>query len=180
MPSDLSFRQQSCTDEASEMGYPQGVHEWLTEIYGCENDEAAVQEVGPVTCYEGRLLTFPNILQHKVQPFSLKYPDKPGHRKILALFLVDPGIRIISTANVPPQQKDWWSQEVDRQIAGTGKALGKLSNEIKDKVFEQVEDFPISMETAKELRLKLMEERSIYVTNQVSSFEKHTFSLCEH
>jgi hypothetical protein len=24
----------------------------------------------------------------------------------LALFLVDPGIRVISTANVPPQQRD--------------------------------------------------------------------------
>lgn len=180
MPSDLGFRQQSHADEAGDMGYPQGVHEWLTEIYGCENDQAAVQEVGPVTCYEGRLLTFPNILQHQVQPFSLKYPEMPGHRKILALFLVDPGIRIISTANVPPQQRDWWSEEVDRQTAGTGKALGKLSNEIKDKVFQEVEDFPISIETAKELRLKLMEERSSYVTNQVSAFEKNTFSLCEH
>lgn len=180
MPSQLAFRQQSDTDEASEMNYPQGVHDWLTEIYGCENDRAAVQEVGSVVCSEGRLLTFPNILQHQVQPFSLQDPTKPGHRKILALFLVDPGIRIISTANVPPQQRDWWVEEVDRQVAGSGKALAKLSNEMKDKIFQSVDDFPISMETAKELRLKLMEERKMYVVKQARAFEQRDFSLCEH
>lgn len=131
-------------------------------------------------CTEGRLLTFPNILQHQVQPFSLQDPTKPGHRKILALFLVDPGIRIISTANVPPQQRDWWGEEVDRQTADSGKALAKLSRELKDKVFESVDDFPISMETAKELRLKLMEERKQYGLNQASVFERNEFSLCEH
>jgi hypothetical protein len=88
------------------MGYPQNVHGWLEEVYGCRNEEAAVQEVGSVLCKEGRLLTFPNILQHQVQPFELADKTKKGHRKILALFLVDPGIRVISTANVPPQQKD--------------------------------------------------------------------------
>ncbi|KAH7336297.1 hypothetical protein BKA65DRAFT_458937 [Rhexocercosporidium sp. MPI-PUGE-AT-0058] len=180
MPSQLAFRQQSSTDEASNMNYLQGVHEWLQEIYGCENGDAAVQDVGPVTCSEGRLVTFPNVLQHQVQPFSLRDPAKPGHRKILALFLVDPGIRIISTANVPPQQRDWWGEEVDRQIAGSGKALAKLSAEMKDKIFQGVDDFPISMETAKELRLKLMEERKTYVTTLNRTFRRNDFSLCEH
>lgn len=162
------------------MGYPQGQHDWLTEVFGCSNQEAAVQEVGSVTCSEGRLLTFPNILQHQVQPFSLEDAAKPGHRKILALFLVDPGIRIVSTGNVPPQQKDWWSEEVETQTASSGKALGKLSAELKEKVFQEVEDFPMSMERAKELRLKLMEERKAYVVDQGHKFAYNTFSLCEH
>ena len=102
----LSFRQQSSADDASEMPYPQSVHGWLEDVFGCQNEEAAVQEVGSVLCKEGRLLTFPNILQHQVKPFELADKTKKGHRKILALFLVDPGIRIISTANVPPQQRD--------------------------------------------------------------------------
>ena len=178
--SHLSFRQQSSAEEAGDMNYPQNVHEWLTEIYGCENEEPAVQEVGSIVCREGRLLTFPNILQHRVQPFKLADPTKKGHRKILALFLVDPGIRVISTANVPPQQRDWWGEEVDKQVAGSGKALGKLSAEIRDKVFGEVEDFPIGMEKAKELRLLLMEERKKYVTQHKTAFEKNYFSLCEH
>jgi hypothetical protein len=94
-------------------------------VFGCYPDGPAVQNVGTVTCSEGRLLTFPNILQHQVQPCELANKSKPGHRKILALFLVDPNIRIISTANVPPQQKDWWSEEVDRLTIGS-KAIGKL------------------------------------------------------
>lgn len=94
--------------------------------------------------------------------------------------MVDPGIRIISTANVPPQQRDWWSEEVDRQTACSGKALGKLSTEMKDKIFQSVDDFPISMEKAKEMRLKLMEERKTYVADHDQAFMGHEFSLCEH
>jgi hypothetical protein len=37
-------------------------------------------------------------------------PTKPGHRRSIALWLVDPNLRIISTANVPPQQRDWWAE----------------------------------------------------------------------
>lgn len=178
--SQLAFRQASLTDEVQEIGYPQNVHGWLTEIFGCHQDGPAVQTVGSVSCREGRLLTFPNILQHQVQPFKLADPTKPGHRKILALFLVDPGIRIISTANVPPQQKEWWSEHVRAQAVGKEMALGKLSTELKDMIFEQVDDFPISMEEAKELRLQLMAERSIFVSTNDDAFEERTFNLCEH
>lgn len=176
----LAFRQQCSEDDAADIGYPQGVHEWLTEIYGCQNDEPCVQEVGSVLCREGRLLTFPNVLQHQVQPFKLADPTKKGHRKILALFLVDPGIRIISTANVPPQQRDWWAEEVTKQTGTSGEAFGKLSAELKDKIIDEVDDFPISMEEAKEIRLKLMVERSKYVSDFKVAFENRSFSLCEH
>ncbi|CZR51823.1 uncharacterized protein PAC_01700 [Phialocephala subalpina] len=178
--SHLAFRQQSSWDDASEISYPQSVHGWLTEVFGCEQDGPAMQDVGAILCREGRLITFPNILQHQVQPFKLLDPTKPGHRKILALFLVDPGIRIISTANVPPQQKDWWSERINNQMARSGKALGKLSNELKDKIVDDVDDFPISMEKAKELRLELMAERSVFVSAHEGVFQEQTFNLCEH
>ncbi|KAF8864890.1 hypothetical protein BDZ45DRAFT_613502 [Acephala macrosclerotiorum] len=176
----LAFRQQSSGDDADEIGYPQSVHGWLTEIFGCEQDGPAMQDVGAILCREGRLITFPNILQHQVQPFKLRDPTKPGYRKILALFLVDPGIRIISTANVPPQQKDWWSEHINNQMTRSGKAMGKLSNELKEKIVEDVDDFPISMEKAKELRLELMAERSVFVSAHEDVFKQHTFNLCEH
>jgi len=104
-----------------------------------------IENLGSVACTEGRLLTFPNLLQHRVEPFSLADPTKPGHRKILALFLVDPNIRIISTANVPPQQKSWWSEIVIKDFAKRGTKLGTLSPEIQEKVFESVDEFPISL-----------------------------------
>lgn len=163
------------------MPYAQNDHEWLEDIFGCVNDGPAVQEVGSVLCREGRLLTFPNLLQHRVLPFKLQDPTKDGHRKILALFLVDPNIRIISTANVPPQQKHWWSEVVDEDITKSGKWMAVLSNELREQVFNAVEDFPLGMDEAKEIRLQLMKERSHYSKNENYRFEEtRTFSLCEH
>jgi len=174
----IAFRQQSSTDDTTDIGYAQDHHEWLSEVFGCEQYGPAVQEVGSVLCREGRLLSFPNTLQHRVQPFHLVDSTRKGHRKILALFLVDPGIRVISTANIPPQQKDWWSEEVLKNLGVDG--LGKLSTELKEKIFDNVDDFPIGIDEAKQLRLKLMEERSKYVVQQKELFEANEFSLCEH
>jgi hypothetical protein len=47
-------------------------------------------------------------------------------------------------------------------------------------VFDQVQDFPISLEEAKELRLKLMEERKMFVLENEKMLDGCTFSLCEH
>lgn len=59
--------------------------------------------------------------QHRVSSFRLQDPTQPGHRRFLALWLVDPHQRIVSTANVPPQQLDWWADAVfgaDRPATG--------------------------------------------------------------
>lgn len=174
--SHLAFRQQSKAEDAEEIPYPQSQHDWLEEVFGCENEGPAVQEVGVVNTMEGRLLTWPNILQHKVQPFHLADPTQPGHRKILALFLVDPNIRITSTANVPCQRKDWWIEAVQQQ----GGTLPSLPAELRNHVFEDVDDFPIGLDEAKALRLELMEERKSYVKLQDEIFQEEQFSLCEH
>lgn len=164
----------------ADLEYPQEIHGWLTDIFGCEQNGATVQEVGSVLCKEGRLITFPNILQHQVQPFRLADPTKPGHRKILALFLVDPRIKIISTANVPPQQRDWQSEKSERPFSGTDVTSAGLGGELKEGIFDTMKEYPIGLEEAKENRLKLMKERKHFVLEQSSTFESHTFSLCEH
>lgn len=176
--SSLAFRQQSSTDDTADIGYAQEHHDWLQVVFGCENQEAAVQYVGSVETNEGRLLTWPNILQHQVQPFELADPTKPGHRKILAFFLVDPNIRIISTANVPCQQKEWWWSEVVGK-AGKG-AVSGLPVELQDTIYKGVEESPIDLEEAKRLRLELMKERKRFVVTHKSTFEGIQFSLCEH
>ncbi|KAF8885766.1 hypothetical protein BD779DRAFT_1673492 [Infundibulicybe gibba] len=140
----LAFRQQCDGEEASrEIRYEQDAHDWLKIIFGAEQEGPTTQEIGAIETKEGRLITFPNILQHRVQPFSLADPSKPGHRKILALFLVDPHIRIISTANVPCQRRDWWRERV---CENGPHMLTNLPLELQDQVYEQVEQFPISME----------------------------------
>jgi Protein of unknown function (DUF4246) len=160
---------------AEDINYEQEHHDWLPEVFGCHQDGSSVQYVGGVATKEGRLVTFPNIFQHRVMPFQLQDGTKPGHRKILALFLVDPHIRIISSANVPCQQRAWWAQEIRGQ-----EPFQILPTELQNEVIRKVEEFPISIEEAKELRLELMEERKVFVQKHDQRFASETFSLCEH
>lgn len=66
-----------------------------------------------------------------MRPFELVDSTKPGHRKILALFLVNPRHPIISTANIPCQQKAWWAHEI-RDIG----PLGAVPTEVADRILE--------------------------------------------
>lgn len=122
---------------------------------------------------EGRLIAFPNVLQHRVQPFSLQDRSRPGHRKILALFLVDPHQRIISTANVPPQRNDWWAEEI---VNGR---IGDLPTELTEMITLSANDWPMGMEEAKELREELMIERTANV-DRVDSAVFDEVNFCEH
>jgi hypothetical protein len=120
------------------------------------------------------MLAFPNTLQHRVQPFRLEDPTRAGHRRFLVLWLVDPNYRIISTANVPPQQHDWLAPEtIDRVLADRDLAV-----ELQDMIKEHANDYPMSLETAKELRLELMQERTKLMPSVEQGFE--SYNLCEH
>ncbi|MEV6548438.1 DUF4246 domain-containing protein [Streptomyces sp. NPDC051597] len=98
----LSFR--AALDDPE---YEQNDDNGVREVYGLENEDSLNQILGSASTPEGRCLAFPNILQHRVAPFRLADATRPGHRKILAFFLVDPSERIVSTSDVPPQQP--WS-----------------------------------------------------------------------
>ncbi|MFF9277059.1 DUF4246 domain-containing protein [Streptomyces griseosporeus] len=87
--------------------YEQNDDNGMREVYGLENEDALNQVLGSASTPQGRCLAFPNILQHRVGSFRLADPTRPGHRKILAFFLVDPSEKIVSTSDVPPQQP--WS-----------------------------------------------------------------------
>jgi hypothetical protein len=126
-----------------------------------------VQEIGKVLTKPGRILAFPNVLQHKVGSFELQDKSKPGHRKILAMFLVDPHIKILSTANVPPQRRDWWAAEV-RKVG----PFAKLPAELFDHIIEDVDDFPISWERACEAREELMNERGTLTSDYEEMLEQ--------
>ena len=164
----------SATKMASHIQYESNYHDWLPAIFGCEQGESGVQVVGSIETREGRLLTFPNIFQHEAQPFSLVDPKKPGHHKILTLYLVDPSFPILSTANVPCQQRDWWKDH----ILHLGTGLDRLPVELQDAVFEGVTDaFPLGLDEAKDLRLKLMDDRKALSIKQDAAFKASEFSL---
>ncbi|KAJ3562998.1 hypothetical protein NP233_g9227 [Leucocoprinus birnbaumii] len=173
----LNFRSSVDSDHLENgVGYEQHDNDWLDVIYGLENWQPLIQELGGIQAREGRLVTFPNILQHQVQPFRLVDPTKPGHRKILAFFLVDPNIKIISTANVPCQRQDW-----REELVLESSVLAKLPAELRDIVVKSRDEFPISLNEAKVVREELMEERKEYVLGyQDQNFKNTSVSLCEH
>lgn len=162
--------------------YEQGEFQFL-RVFGFEPDaggfggEPITQNLGGVTCREGRLLTFPNTLQHCVSPFSLADPSRPGHRKILAFFLIDPSRRIISTANVPPQREDWCNEWADAMQKSLGQ---RLPGELQNMIMKDVDFAPMTMDEAKEYRLELMEERGAKAADASRDFELGGFHLCEH
>lgn len=98
----LSFR--TALDDPD---YEQNDDGGVREVYGLENEGALNQLLGSAPTPAGRCLAFPNVLQHRVGSFRLEDPTRPGYRKILAFFLVDPSETIVSTSDVPPQQP--WS-----------------------------------------------------------------------
>jgi len=163
-------------DSLGYVHYPRHEHSWLTTVFGFDNGDSAVQEIGDILALPGRLVTFPNILLHCVNSFRLSDRSKPGHRKILALFLVDPNIRVISTANVPPQQQDWWAGEV-MQLQDS--LISNFPPELQKEIVMQAQ-FPMELGEAKRLREELMAERREYGDMHEEEFERHTFSLCEH
>lgn len=65
----------------------------------------------------------------------MKDRTKPGHRRFIALWLVDPFHRIISTANVPPQQLSWWAEAVFGTESQAAK--GEMPSELFQVLLEQ-------------------------------------------
>lgn len=158
-------------------------HYFLQKVYGFGDDVNGygegdiTQNLGGVICKEGRLLVFPNTVQHRVSPFSLADPSKPGHRKILALFLVDPHRRVISSANVPPQREDWGAEK----LGLVTRAISRLPAEIQDKIAGHLDMYRLmNLDEARFFRRVLMEERGLREEFDNECFQSGNFNLCEH
>ncbi|KAL4904320.1 hypothetical protein BDW74DRAFT_29391 [Aspergillus multicolor] len=178
----LSFRHRADVDYIQDVSYEQGQFEFLRVFgfdrnAGSSDDAPITQDLGGVSCRTGRLLTFPNTLQHRVSPFSLADRSKPGHRKIVALFLIDPNRRIISTANVPPQREDWCNEWIETTY---DLLASRLPVELQDIIHEHLDFTPMTMDEAKVYRQELMDERSSKSESENDLFTLGGFSLCEH
>lgn len=208
--SSLSFRMHTSArqDVFQETGgSSQDEFHWLECNYGTSftHGGACAQNYGSVKTPQGRFLAFPNTFQNRVSSFRLADPTRPGHQRYIALWLVNPYCRIISTANVPPQQQDWWTGsafgETKDARASTASHLpphivqilrekgialpdngsrAKLPPELLAMVDEEFDLSTMSLEQAKEQRLKLMEDRTARRAEILEIWNQTTYDLGEH
>ncbi|KAG9020178.1 hypothetical protein FRB95_004959 [Tulasnella sp. JGI-2019a] len=146
-------------------------------VWGLDHTCDSNQVIGGVKTTQGRCIAFPNIYQHQVSPFRLQDANKPGHRKILALFLVNPKQRIPSTSDIPPQQ-----EHLAREAMGSASTTSLLSTmppELLNMVAKQVDSL-MTLEEAKAYRLELMDERTAGVVEQNETYFATEFNMCEH
>ncbi|EYB21945.1 hypothetical protein FG05_30656 [Fusarium graminearum] len=206
-PSSIKFRMQASPyqdDYQERVG--QDSFNWSEQVYGTAlRDGDCLQQYGSVEKKQGRLLAFPNVFHHRVSPFELQDKTKPGHRRFIALWLVDPHTRIINTGNVPPQQLSWWvenafgnldTEDVPhpiakmvsdaapdhpgiRAVAESGKPLPE---ELMIMIRREAGDSAMLMSLleAKEHRLKLMEERTKKQHEAEWGWSRAQYSFCEH
>ncbi|KAI0742038.1 hypothetical protein C8Q80DRAFT_1357212 [Daedaleopsis nitida] len=172
----LAFRAQvGQSGDGDDMPYQQSDNRGYQIAFGFRGDEPMNQELGHVVAAEDKCVAFPNRWQHRVEPFALADTTRPGHRKILCFFLVDPFVRIHSTADVPPQQRDWYEAEMERIPA-----LRALPQELFDMISRYVLDGTMTREDAEEVREELMEERANFVVTHNELVFGIQMNLCEH
>jgi len=116
------------------------------------------RDAGKVQTKFGRLLCFPNIMQHCLKEARLEDATKPGYRKILVFFLVDPNKEVVSSGTVPPPCKAW------------AEAEGIPTDDIS---FQ-------SLEQARNHRENLMFTRKFYVVSQNETIFERECTFCEH
>ncbi|KAM3498035.1 hypothetical protein MY10362_008627 [Beauveria mimosiformis] len=157
-------------DLTGELDYTQNDFDSIKRAFGIDPEGSTMQDIGEVSTRQGRAIFFPNILQHRVSPFRLKDASLPGHRKIVALFLVDPAIPIISTANVPPQQRGWWRNAKDgkedvkgESVGAAGPADGLMDGEEAGRIMEE-----------------LMAERTMHQDKSNHDLRELDWDFCEH
>lgn len=122
---------------------------FLSEPIGFYN----YQHIGSLAMPQGRLIAFPNTLDHRLEPFQLIDDKRPGHYRWLTLYLVDPHYRVCSTRNVPPQQHDWWAESVGRDLVRAG-----LPKETVDHIMGDTDSWPMGVEEAHWHREQIVKE----------------------
>ena len=129
--------------------------------------DSLVQNIGDVVAKTHRCVAFPNLYQHQVQPFNLEDPTKPGHRKMLAFFLVDPTRRVPSTTDVAPQQREWVTEAM--HSAGVNSRFARLPVEILEMISEENEATMTRLD-AELYRGELMAERTVFAEENNEAF----------
>ncbi|KAG5222361.1 DUF4246 family protein [Salix suchowensis] len=135
--------------------------------WGLRDVDPCVQYIGSIPNLEaGFGVVFPNIYQHQLAPFRLADPKKPGRLTCVSFWLIDPDISsngllsseighhkaVPSTADVPPQQKEWVAETLDEVIDR------QVPMEVVERILESTEGLLDAAE-ANRVRQEILDER---------------------
>ncbi|KFY47191.1 hypothetical protein V495_02065 [Pseudogymnoascus sp. VKM F-4514 (FW-929)] len=155
----ITFRQEVWTQPGNYGCYSDD-NDSFAEVFGLDHSQYAdgpsMQELGSVSLQKGRLLTWPNTLQHRHEPIEIVNKSAPGHRRFITLCLVDPHYRICSTRNVSPQRHDWW---IKSALASANLAARGVPPEVNDMITGYTDEWPIGMEEAERNKVDMMDEQ---------------------
>ncbi|KAL8658295.1 MAG: hypothetical protein Q9226_001111 [Calogaya cf. arnoldii] len=112
----ISFRHRCDSEDLMSLNALTRTTKETEDVYGVKDLEPAVQEQGSVVINEGRVISFPNVFQTKINPIKLNPSAKTGHLKMFVMHLIDPNRRIMSTSMVPCQRRDWWARETVQKV----------------------------------------------------------------
>lgn len=146
--------------------YEQDDKDCCMDFFGLKDGDTMSRYIGNVKAEQGRVTIFPNCFQHHVDAFSLKDKTKPGHRKILCFFFVEPRNNVLKATDIVPPQNEAWVND----------------KSLMDKYFPGIDTSEITTmteEEAKEFREGLMTERKVIHDDEDNTFIRE-FSLCEH
>ncbi|ONH66703.1 hypothetical protein BON22_3575 [Cyberlindnera fabianii] len=155
--------------------YEQGDDLGVEFIFGLQEEQLLVRNIGEVTSETNKVVIWPNLFQHHVERFELADKSKKGHRKIMCFFICDPyNDQVLATDKVPMQRKDWWD---DATLGMTDEEKAKISKASDGKLLQ-------TLEQAFKIREELMAERAIDAELDPDDYSEMAyrtfFNLCEH
>lgn len=168
----MEFRNIVETGSLGEVEHEPNDFIWLEQVFGLTIGDPAIQRPGSIKCPLGRTVMYPSTVQHRLTGFELKDKSRPGYVRALGFFLVDPNIRIISTANIPPQRLDW-TLDIKGEDEDLKSSMAKVALDNKDKQGPM----PTSLTEALELRHKFVEEIVEFAKYQRVAFESRIVML---
>ncbi|KAJ2066423.1 hypothetical protein GGI08_001879 [Coemansia sp. S2] len=133
------------------LGFREALSSWNFEAEQCDINSVIEAYV---LALKMDCVVFPNIHQYKFPELKLADKTKPGHCKMLTFYFVDPSTRIPSTEIVPPQQLDWYFEDILEFEPFRG-----LPQLVMDGIMAKV-DFPISLKEAKKTRLQVRQDEA--------------------
>ncbi|KAJ7347844.1 hypothetical protein DFH08DRAFT_1001135 [Mycena albidolilacea] len=109
---------------------------------------------------------------------QLSDSSRPGHRRILAIFLVDPIIDpIVSATDIRPQHAKWAADELEEAHADPTSNLSKFPQELADMVKVCLPMTLMMLDEAKEYRLRLMKERTVFEADHKFTAYNQMFNI---